>query len=89
MSSNTLVTAAPSRMSTWAEVAFPPAARIVAAVRAAASVSMSRQDTCAPASAHPIATASPMPEPPPTTAAVRPSKLNIVVIRCLWQGFVW
>ncbi len=56
-------------MSSAADVAAPP---IVAAVAFAAASFMSRQTTVAPCAAAPIATASPMPDPAPMTAAVLP-----------------
>ena len=76
ISVNAAPTATPSRMSSVSASAWDPVSTRCAAVARAPSPSMSRQCTAAPGRASPRATASPIPEAAPITAATRPPRPN-------------
>src|SRR5699024_9553201 len=60
--------------------ACPPAARIFATTRSAASEATSETTTCKPLAASKRAAASPIPEPAPVTSTALPLKLYFIVI---------
>src|SRR5438270_2149246 len=62
--------------STVRPIAVPPDAAILAAASSAELPSLSKTATAAPSAARRSLTASPMPEPPPVTIAVRPELIE-------------